>query len=59
MPPNIAQEILEALEDARAYVDGRDEGLRITTVMVGDVRAIRKSRGMRRPLSERCPKTPG
>jgi|GEM_PF-2839891 hypothetical protein len=54
----MAHEILEGLEDARAYVDGRDEGLRITTVMVRDVQGIPKRQDMRRPSSERCPKTP-
>ncbi|MBP7339492.1 helix-turn-helix domain-containing protein [Niveispirillum sp.] len=49
MARNIAAEILEGLEDAAAYLDGRPNGARVSTVNVADpvdVRAVRKSVGI-------------
>lgn len=49
MGRDIAAEILEGLEDAAAYLDGRPNGARVTVVNIPDpidVRALRQSVGI-------------
>ncbi len=46
MTKTIGQEILEGLEEAIAYADGKATGVRVHTVNVPDVKAIRKKLGM-------------